>query len=572
MLESLTIRHIALIDEVTIHFHQGMQALTGETGAGKSIVVDAVNLILGGRADRELIRTGCEKASVEAVFDANGNSSVQAFMDHEGIEYDGRTVTIYREMTTSGKNLCRICGVLFPLSRLKDLAGWLLDLHGQNEHSFLTDPDMQLSFLDQTGDETHQELLARIRRDCEAFLNNHRHYVRLVKKNENRETHMLSLYRDLEELKKAGVERGEAEKLQEERKRLTDIQTKAESLYAIRAYLSGDEEGQSALSKIKAAYETMKVLSSHDDAIRNLCDRSETLYYELEEVAYQISVMTDRNGYDSDMLETIDKRLELIHRLEKKYSICADELPELVQSMEDEYRMLGELEEEVKRMSAEHKKTLSIYRSTARELSASRYRLAASFEQKLMKELNELGMGNTHFSVVFIPNESGRPIMPSPQGDDRIEFMISPNPGEPLKSMAKIASGGELSRIMLAVKTLESAHNGVESMVFDEIDTGISGRMAQVVAEKMIAISRERQVICVTHLPQIAAASDFQYLVQKAVEGKRTLTSVAELDREGRIAEVGRMISGADGITEEANAYAERLLNAADSMKKGKGH
>ena len=221
-------------------------------------------------------------------------------------------------------------------------------------------------------------------------------------------------------------------------------------------------------------------------------------------------------------------------------------------------------------MSSEHKKTLARSRSTARELTESRKKLSDLFEKKMMKEVGDLGMGNTLFRVDFKPNETGRPLMPTQQGDDRIEFMISPNPGEPLKPLAKIASGGELSRMMLAIKTLESSHSGVESMVFDEIDTGISGRMAQVVAEKMVSISGARQVICVTHLPQIAAASDYHYLVQKTTDGSRTKTSVLELGHQERVAEVGRMISGADGITEESNAYAERLIHAAEDKKRGR--
>ncbi len=291
------------------------------------------------------------------------------------------------------------------------------------------------------------------------------------------------------------------------------------------------------------------------------------MFFELEEIAYQISQMSDRLGFNPEDVERIDQRLDLIHRLERKYGITSSEIQDYTARLEEEYKTLVNLEDEVNRMSSEHKKTLSLYRGAAKELTESRKKLASAFEKKMMKELGDLGMGNTVFSVAFKPNETGKPIMPSEHGDDRIEFMISPNPGEPLKPLAKIASGGELSRIMLAVKTMETSHSGVESMVFDEIDTGISGRMAQVVAEKMMSISCEKQVICVTHLPQIAAASDYHYLVQKTVSGNRTHTSVTELGRKDRIAEVGRMISGADGITVESNAYAERLISAADSIK-----
>ena len=536
MLKSLTIHQIALIDDVTIQFHEGMQALTGETGAGKSIVVDAVSLILGGRADRDLIRTGCEKASVEAEFSVRDNLNVQAFMDQEGIEYDGINITIYREISTGGKNICRVCGVMIPVARLRDLAGWLLDLHGQNDHRFLTEPDMHLAFLDQTGDDKHRLLLEKVREDCDAFL-------------------------------KARVRNGEAERLLDERKKAEGILKKSEMLKEIREHLSGNEDGFSALSEIRTASALMKNLSEKSSEIKEISEKCESLFFELEEIAYQISQMSDRIGFNPEDVERIDQRLDLIHRLERKYGVSSSEIQELTTGMEEEYKTLVNLEDEVNRMSSEHKKTLSIYRNTAKELTESRKKLASAFEKKMMKELGDLGMGNTVFSVAFKPNETGKPIMPSENGDDRIEFMISPNPGEPLKPLAKIASGGELSRIMLAVKTMETSHSGVESMVFDEIDTGISGRMAQVVAEKMMSISSEKQVICVTHLPQIAAASDYHYLVKKSVLGNRTHTSVTELGHEERVSEVGRMISGADGITSESNAYAERLITAADAIK-----
>ncbi len=567
MLESLKIKRIALIDEVEISFHAGMHVLTGETGAGKSIVVDAVNLILGGRADRELIRTGCDRASVEAVFTMCGNRNIQAFMEQEKIEYDGSTVTIYREITAGGKNTCRICGVLLPLAKLKEIAPFLMDLHGQSEHQFLADPERHLSYLDQTGDRKHQELISRIRDDYNRFIENHRAYAKLVKQNTDREARMRSLERGMEELRKAKILPGEAQRLLAERRRLADAEKQAETLNAVRMLLSGNEDDTSALSNIRDASDKLKNLAVADSGYAGISERCSSAYFDLEDIAYQLSVATGKAGYDPAALEKADERLELIHRLERKYGTDADCFQALLAGMENDYTGLAELEDRISKMAGEHKQLLSAYRNTARELSASRQILADSFSRRMMKELEELGMGNTKFAVEFLPNDTGKPLMPTAAGDDRIEFMISPNPGEPLKPLARIASGGELSRLMLAVKTLESAHTGVESMVFDEIDTGISGRMAQVVAEKMITISRSRQVICVTHLPQIAAAADWHYMVQKSVSGGRTNTTVTELDRPGRIGEVSRMISGADGITGESENYASGLLKAAEQQK-----
>ena len=571
MLQSITIRQVALIDECTIGFHDGLQVLTGETGAGKSIVVDSVNLILGGRADRDMIRSGCDKATVEAVFDVPDNPKVRDFMQKEEIEYDGRTVVIYREIAQNGRNICRVCGVMLPTAKLKALASFLMDLHGQSEHQFLADPEMHLVFLDQTGNREHNNLLCRISEAYENFIINHRAYAKLVKEGEHREDRMASLEKDLELLRKANLQAGESEKLQEEKQRLRAAEKAISGLRSVDECLTGENaDGSTSLSRIKTAAAMLKDLAGQGERnseIGGISERCNTLYFELEEIAYEVSGIIDRTNADPARLEKIENRLDLIRRLERKYGMDAGEISRMLEKLENEYEELSGLEDRINEMAREHKQLLARYREAAKELTSTRKKLAKQLEEKMTRELKDLGMENTRFEVMFKPNESGRPTMPTPIGDDRIEFMISPNPGEPLKPLAKIASGGELSRLMLAIKTLEAAHTGVESMVFDEIDTGISGRMAQVVAEKMIAISGNHQVICVTHLPQIAAAADYQYLVRKAVTGERTNTFVAELDEEGRKEEVARMISGADGITDDTLQYASGMLKAAREIR-----
>ena len=571
MLQSITIRQVALIDECTIGFHDGLQVLTGETGAGKSIVVDSVNLILGGRADRDMIRSGCDKATVEAVFDVPDNPKVRDFMQKEEIEYDGRTVVIYREIAQNGRNICRVCGVMLPTAKLKTLASFLMDLHGQSEHQFLADPEMHLVFLDQTGNREHNKLLYRISEAYENFIINHRAYAKLVKEGEHREDRMASLEKDLELLRKANLQAGESEKLQEEKQRLRAAEKAISGLRSVDECLTGENaDGSTSLSRIKTAAAMLKDLAGQGERnseIGGISERCNTLYFELEEIAYEVSGIIDRTNADPARLEKIENRLDLIRRLERKYGMDAGEISRMLEKLENEYEELSGLEDRINEMAREHKQLLARYREAAKELTSTRKKLAKQLEEKMTRELKDLGMENTRFEVMFKPNESGRPTMPTPIGDDRIEFMISPNPGEPLKPLAKIASGGELSRLMLAIKTLEAAHTGVESMVFDEIDTGISGRMAQVVAEKMIAISGNHQVICVTHLPQIAAAADYQYLVRKAVTGERTNTFVAELDEEGRKEEVARMISGADGITDDTLQYASGMLKAAGEIR-----
>ena len=571
MLQTITIKQIALIDECTIEFHDGLQVLTGETGAGKSIVVDSVNLILGGRADRELIRSGCEKASVEAVFDVPNNQMVQNFLREEAIEYDGRTVTVYREIAQNGRNICRVCGIVLPISKLRKLTSFLLDLHGQSEHQFLADPEMHMSFLDQTGGHEHKELLNMVKTDYEAFIDNHRKYAKLIKQGERRDEKLSSLEKELEELRKADLQKGEEKKLLEEKKVLQAAEKAVSGLKNAALYISGEnQDGKTSLSRIKEAAALLKDLSAQNSRIREISEQFDSVYFELVELTYEINTMIDKSEADPVRLEYVENRLDLIRRLERKFGMDADEISHMTETLKDEYEELKGFDNHISEMSKEHKRLLAQYRSTAKQLTSSRKELARLFEARMTKELKDLGMDNTRFEVLFKPNDSGRPLMPTDSGDDRVEFMISPNPGEPVKPLAKIASGGELSRLMLAIKTLEAVHTGVESMVFDEIDTGISGRMAQVIAEKMINVSKNHQVICVTHLPQIAAAADYQYLVRKAVTGQRTNTFVSELDCNGRIQEVARMVSGADGISDESLSYATGMLNSAEELKSRK--
>ena len=567
MLQSITIRKIALIEEAAISFHQGVQVLTGETGAGKSIVVDAVNLILGSRSDRGIIRTGCEKATVEAVFDVPGNEKVRRFMAEENIEFDGRTVIVYRELSLSGRNICRVCGVVIPLARLKELSPLLMDIHGQNDQQFLLDPEMHLSFLDATGSGEHILLMERVRRAQEAFMVNHRAYAALVRRNEGREGRIAALEKDIELLNKARLQPGEEEKLREEKKRLTSDSQVWKELKTVETLL-GTGEDETVLAAARNAGRLLGRAAAMNPDYGSLAARAESLSLELEELAYEVSKRVSGMEFDPERLEKIDKRLETIARVEHRFGIRSEEADGKLEQLRKEYEELRGLESEISAMAAEHKKLLQAYRSAARELSASRQETAKAFEQRMMAELEDLGMKGTVFRVGFKTPEDGRPLMPTPAGDDRVEFLICPNPGEPLMPLARIASGGELSRIMLAFKALEAAHSGVDSMVFDEIDTGISGRMAQVVAEKMSAIAGSRQVICVTHLPQIAAAADNQYRVSKGVDGDRTRTTVTELSPEERREEIARMISGADGISPESMQYAERLLKAAADGKK----
>lgn len=563
MLLTLSMRNVALIESLTLEFQRGLHVMTGETGAGKSIVVDAVNLVLGGRADRELIRTGTEKAWVEAAFDISDCAKAQELLASQSLEAEGGTVTLYREITRSGRNLCRVCGVTMPVAFLRELAALLMDVHGQHEHRFLMEPKYHMQFLDAFGGAEHQAILAQTAQAYQAFITNHRAYARLVKENERKNRRLEELRADLAVMKKAHLKPGEEESLTQERDRLRHGEKIRSALSAAESALSaGSEEGGGVVSAWRGATQVLHGIAGLAPEYQAIEERMESLGYEIEEVAYDLSRLRDANEFDPQRAETVESRLDLIRRLERRFGPTLEDVLTAQKSMQEEYEHLNGLEDQVERMGAEHKRLLAAYRQCARTLTQRRTELARSFEAAMMEQLKDLGMEKTVFQVAFAPRPQRQP-MPQSDGDDVIEFMISPNPGEPLKPLSKIASGGELSRLMLAIKSLEAAQGGVGTMVFDEIDTGISGRMAQVVAEKMAAIAARRQVLCVTHLPQIAAMADHQLLVEKHQEADRTHTTVRLLDHEGRVAELARMIGGAGDSGESARQHAERMLMEA---------
>ncbi len=567
MILSLQMCNIALIEKLTLQFGEGMHVMTGETGAGKSIVVDAVNLVLGGRATREIIRTGEDKAWVEAIFDASGSESVRQWCEAENLEdFDG-TITLYREITRSGRNLCRVCGIVMPLSALKEIAALLMDVHGQHEAQFLMNSQFHLLFLDAAGDEDYQKLLGQVDAAYQAFIENHRQYARLVKANEKKQYHMESLRKSLEELTKARFRVGEEETLTAEKDRFRNSEKIMTAVTRAQQAVSANEDSEAVLSRIKEAADALHSLAAFGEEYEALAKRCDSAYYEIEEIGYELATMAEQGDFDPVRAEKVETRLDLIRRMERKYGSSIAEILDEQAKMQEEYDRYVSLDSDVAEMAAEHKKLLAQYRKMARQLTEARHQLADTFEKNMMTQLQDLGMKNTVFKVDFAIRPEGKVYMPQSVGDDVIEFMISPNPGEPLKPLSKIASGGELSRLMLAIKSLEAEKSGVGTMVFDEIDTGISGRIAQVVAEKMALIAQHRQVICVTHLPQIAAMAEHQFLVEKKVEGERTNSSVRLLTPEERIGEIARMLGGADGSETSARSHAEHMLRVAEEQK-----
>ncbi|MCQ2437706.1 MAG: DNA repair protein RecN [Clostridia bacterium] len=561
MLIELTIRNIALIESLRIEFAQGFNVLTGETGSGKSIVVDCMNLVLGARSDREIIRTGAEKGSVQALFDVENNERAKALAEELGVECEDGMLTVTREISRSGRNICRLSGLVVTLAQLKQMTALLLDIHGQHEHQSLMNPLKHIDFLDAFGGESHHALkqkVAELHQERTKNMSLLKHLMTDAAEKE-RLTDMLTF--QVEEITAARLKRGEEEMITERLAVLENAEKIRERLsVAVRSVYSGGRE-PSAQETLSAAVTALEAISSYNKAYAELADRVRGAYVTVQDIGYALQAAFDKIEVGPDRLDRWSARLELIDKLERKYGPTIDDVlafgekaSERLESIQSADARIGDLKKTVKQLD----KTL---REACEALTASRTELADVLSKRVMAQLADLGMGRTQFAVRIQPEPK-----PTANGLDQVEFMISPNPGEPLRPLAAIASGGELSRIMLALKAISVDAEGVDAMVFDEIDTGVSGRMAQVVGEKMCKIAVDHQVMCVTHLPQIAALGDAHYRVEKNVVGERTETNVIRLDEHGRVLELSRLVGGADD-SESSLSHAAHMLSAAAEVR-----
>lgn len=570
MLVSMTVRNIALIEQLHIDFDKGMHVLSGETGAGKSIIVDSINLMLGERADRGLIRSGCEKASVEALIDVSACPKVQELLREQELEAEDGLMSIRREITAEGRNICRVCGVIVPLAFLRSVTAYLIDIHGQHEHQSLLDSKNHMSFLDSFGDEAFQQCQAATAQAYHTWRESSSRFSALRKENAQRTERQAYLETRVKELDAAQLEKGEAEQLAAEKARFASAEKIDSAVRNAYEEVMGGGREKSVVTKLREAASAMQLIEELDPRFKLLADRLSSVYYEAEELGIELREILENDSFDPERCEAVQDRLDLIRRLERRYGMTADELVAHHEEIRDELMRLGSMEERLKRAEAEYKQKLAAYRSQAGRLTQERKKLAETFEQIMETELQDLGMNNTRFACVFEQPPADQKKIPTPNGDDHICFYIAPNPGEPLKQLDKTASGGELSRLMLALKTAGAEHDGIPCMIFDEIDTGISGHIAGVVAEKMASIARYHQVLCVTHLAQIAAMADTQYLVRKEVIGERTVSKVTPLDSEGRVQEVARLLGVTQNQQESGIAHARAILQAAAEWKKYK--
>ncbi len=562
MLLELTIKNIALIESLRVEFAQGFNVLTGETGAGKSIVVDSINLALGSRADKDLIRTGSEKASVQALFDVSRNPKAQDILKELDIEAEDGVIAIRRELSREGRNICRVQDVVVPLQTLKKLTTQLMDIHGQHEHQALMNPAKHLDFLDAFGGEKHRqarEAVARLHAERGKIASELKRLMNDVSEKE-RLFDMLSF--QAQEIAAAKLKPGEEEKLEKKLSVLENsekIRQGVEAAYTL--VYHGDGRSPSAQEGLLRSAEAMDRIAALDERYGALAGRLRELYYGAQDVGYELQALMDDLDFEPQLLDKIAGRLDAIKRLERKYGATVEEVIAFGQSAESRLNELKRGDESIAALKKQYKEADGRLREACGVLTALRSDSAKQLAAEICKQLKDLGMGKTRFEVRLEPEPK-----PTASGMDKVEFMISPNPGEPMKPLANIASGGEISRVMLALKAISVDAEGVDAMVFDEIDTGVSGRMAQVVGEKMCLIARNRQVLSITHLPQIAALGDAHFLVEKIAGEDRTDTHVRLLDDEGRIHELARLVGGASE-NESSLSHARNMLKDAEARK-----
>ncbi len=552
MLVSLSIRNIALMDRMQVEFSTGLHVLTGETGAGKSILVDAVALLLGGRAQKELIRAGEEKARVEGVFDLGDCPGVRALLKEQELD-EGDELILSREITAAGRSACRVNGSLLPLAQYQAFTALLMDIHGQHTHQALMDEKHHLAYLDASGDDVHRELMAAVKGDYEAWREARKALDKLQKQSEQAGERMELLRIRQKELKNARLTAGEEEDLQRERDRFRHAEKIESGLReAYDAVYNGAAPGADALRRAVSA---LKPIEGLDEQYAALRERLEGLYYEAEDAGLALRDLLSSLDTDPDRMEAVETRLDLIRRLSRKYGgASTGEMIQKLQEIEAELAGFESLDDDLEAAAKKEKALNKQYQASAGALSAAREKLARKFERDMETQLSDLNMAGTRFRV------SLPACAPGPLGSETAAFLIAPNRGEEMQPLSKIASGGELSRLMLAIKTVAARRDGVPSMIFDEIDTGISGRAAQVVGEKMAAIAKERQVLCVTHLQQIAALADHHYLVEKYFEDGRTHTRLTPLSGEDRVNEIARMLGG---DVESARKHAREMIRKA---------
>lgn len=550
MLLEISIKNFAIIEEISLTFENGMTVLTGETGAGKSIIIDAMNLMLGARASLDVIRHGANKAEIEGLFSVGENAALTQILEENGIEVTEELI-IRREILQNGRSIGRINGQMVNLTTLRAVGQYLVDIHGQHDQEELMKPNMHIRMLDEFGDSQFTSVKKHYQ---DLFEHYRRLRKRVLTKQKNEQEHKARIEMlefQIAEIEAAALKSGEDQALNQKRDKLLNHKHIADTL--TNAYVMLDDEEFSSLSNIRSAMNDLMTLEEFDADYKDMSSNVSEAYYILEEVTKQLGDVIDELDFDAGSLQQIEARLEVIYSITRKYGGSVDDVLDYYENITKEYNLLTGNDESSDDMEKDLKRLEKELIVAAESLSQERHQLAKNLEAEIKQELADLYMEKADFQVQFSKGKFNR------DGNEAIEFYISTNPGEGFKPLVKVASGGEISRLMLAIKSAFSRKEDKTSIVFDEVDTGVSGRVAQAIAQKIYKIGSHGQVLAISHLPQVIAIADYQFFIEKRSDENTTVSTVRLLSEEERVEEIAKMLAGSD-ITEMAREQARELL------------
>ena len=554
MLLEISIKNFAIIEAISLNFEKGMTVLTGETGAGKSIIIDAMNMMLGARATTDVIRHGAPKAEIEGLFSVENSHALQMIFDEQGIEL-GDEIIIRREILQNGRSVSRVNGQMVNLSVLRSIGQYLVDIHGQHDQEELMRPQLHIQMLDGFGDADFLELKQAYQTNFDAYRKMRKQLLEIKKNQEEHKARIEMLEFQMAEIESASLQPGEDLKLNQERDKLLNHKNIADTL--TNAYTMLDNEEFSSLANVRSAMNDMESLEDYDVEYREISTSLSESYYVLEDVTKRLEDIIESLDFDGNRLMQIESRLDLIHAITRKYGGNVDDVLMYFAKITEEYNLLTGNHLSSDDMEAELKKLEVSLVDLATKLASARHNLAQQLEIEIQQELKDLYMDKARFQVQFTKGKFTR------EGNESVEFYISTNPGEDFKPLVKVASGGELSRLMLAIKSAFSRKEGKTSIVFDEVDTGVSGRVAQAIAQKIHKIGQHGQVLAISHLPQVIAIADYQFFIEKISNDYSTVSTVRLLTVEERVEEVAKMLAG-ENVTEAALNQARELLQSKE--------
>ena len=554
MLLEISIKNFAIIEAISLNFEKGMTVLTGETGAGKSIIIDAMNMMLGARATTDVIRHGAPKAEIEGLFSIENSRALQEIFDEQGLEL-GDEIIIRREILQNGRSVSRVNGQMVNLSVLRSIGQYLVDIHGQHDQEELMRPQLHIQMLDGFGDADFLELKQAYQTNFDAYRKMRKQLLEIKKNQEEHKARIEMLEFQMAEIESASLQPGEDLKLNQERDKLLNHKNIADTL--TNAYTMLDNEEFSSLANVRSAMNDMESLEDYDAEYREISSSLSESYYVLEDVTKRLEDIIEDLDFDGNRLMQIESRLDLIHSITRKYGGNVDDVLMYFAKITEEYNLLTGNHLSSDDLEVELKKLEVSLVDLASKLASARHNLAQQLEIEIQQELKDLYMDRARFQVQFTKGKFTR------EGNESVEFYISTNPGEDFKPLVKVASGGELSRLMLAIKSAFSRKEGKTSIVFDEVDTGVSGRVAQAIAQKIHKIGQHGQVLAISHLPQVIAIADYQFFIEKISNDHSTVSTVRLLTVEERVEEVAKMLAG-ENVTEAALSQARELLQSKE--------